>query len=623
MAISQNIIYRFIDESKANRRFDKRHVLAGLFVFVMIAVIAFFGAKNIKSSLAKANMSEFKAGNIISDEVMSASKTMTEQQIQDFLNSKNSCNRTAPSQNSYSTTGSKTGNQYRYHVVNSKYVCLSQEKFIPETGLPDYDNTGKGETAAHIIWQAANDYKINPQVLIVLLEKEQGLITDDWPNSIQYRSATGYGCPDTAACDSKYYGFKNQVINAASLFRTVLDGGWTNYTVGNNSIYYNPNPNCGSSVVNIENLATAALYRYTPYQPNAAAIAAYTGTATCGAYGNRNFYIYFSEWFGSTQAVGAYPLDDVEGADKNIEDGEYTIYSAMDKNFAIDIAGASSDNNANVQVFSNNGTKAQRFKFTYNGKGFYKINTETTTGKVFDVEGASMKSGANVMQCVENGGTNQLWKIVKNSDGSYSIRSKNSGMYLNVDSGAIKDGVNINVSSKNDSASQKFYITKYVEPKKEEVKEVINDSDKTVEEGNYTIISKQNGSMVIDVNGASPDECANVQVYSNNGTKAQKFEFKYDGNGYYKIYTSTTTGKLLDVEGASKLSGANVFQHSENGGANQLWKAVKNSDGTYTFITKISGNVLDVLGGIVAQGTNVGVSVNHDGDNQRFYLKKL
>src|SRR5574344_2500511 len=233
-----------------------------------------------------------------------------------------------------------------------------------------------------------------------------------------------------------------------------------------------------------------------------------------------------------------------------------------------------------------------------------------------------MKIGANVMQCIENGGTNQLWKIVKNSDGSYSIRSKNSGMYLNVDSSAIKDGVNINVSSKNDSASQKFYITKYVEPK-EEVKEVINDSDKTVEEGNYTIISKQNGSMVIDVNGASPDECANVQVYSNNGTKAQKFEFKYDGNGYYKIYTSTTTGKLLDVEGASKLSGANVCQHSENGGANQLWKAVKNSDGTYTFITKISGNVLDVLGGIVAQGTNVGVSVNHDGDNQRFYLKKL
>src|SRR5690606_38439795 len=97
-----------------------------------------------------------------------------------------------------------------------------------------------------------------------------------------------------------YYGLRNQVRLAASRFRTVLDGGWSNYPVGRNYILYNPSASCGGSYVNIENRATSALYRYTPYQPNRAALAAGYGTAPCGAYGNRNFYLFFKDWFGST-----------------------------------------------------------------------------------------------------------------------------------------------------------------------------------------------------------------------------------------------------------------------------------------------------------------------------------
>ena len=133
---------------------------------------------------------------------------------------------------------------------------------------------------------------------MVLIQKESSLITDPIPNNYDYRAMTGFGCPDTAPCDSKYYGFKNQIRKAAWLFREVLDGGWTNYPVGENYIQYNPNSGCGGSIVNVKNLATSALYRYTPYQPNAGAIAAGYGTAYCGAYGNRNFYLYFEDWFG-------------------------------------------------------------------------------------------------------------------------------------------------------------------------------------------------------------------------------------------------------------------------------------------------------------------------------------
>lgn len=270
---------------------NHRKSLTFLILGVFITIFSFtFLTKNFATHehpVQAATLDNFRPGNIISDYVMSNYNSMSEAEIQSFLKSKNHCNDTNISK------ATKYPNLH-YHIKDGHFVCLADELFGNGT---NYGGT-TGETAAHIIWQAAQDYHINPQVLLVLLQKEQGLITDTWPNHIQYRSATGYGCPDTAACNSEYYGFKNQISKAAQLFRTVLNGGWTNYPLGNNFIQYNPNKACGGSIVNIENLATSSLYRYTPYQPNAGALTAGTGTAYCGAYGNRNFYLYFSNWFG-------------------------------------------------------------------------------------------------------------------------------------------------------------------------------------------------------------------------------------------------------------------------------------------------------------------------------------
>ena len=271
------------------RRRDKRIWFVVLGVFVAAFLFTFLTQKFKDNEAADAaSLANFDPGYIISDYQMGNYNSMSEAEIQKFLTSKNPCSNT-----NYSYYQQLSANKsYTWHWANGHFVCLSEERF------GDGETIGSGDTAAHIIWQAAQDYKINPQVLIVLLQKETGLITDPIPNNGDYRKATGYGCPDTAACSSKYYGFKNQVRNAAALFRTVLDGGWTNYPLGNNYIQYNPNAACGGSVVNIRSLATSALYRYTPYQPNAGALAAGYGTASCGAYGNRNFYLYFEDWFG-------------------------------------------------------------------------------------------------------------------------------------------------------------------------------------------------------------------------------------------------------------------------------------------------------------------------------------
>lgn len=300
------------------RRRDKRiwYVVMGLFVAVFLFTFLtqkYKGSDGVKA----ASLAEFDPGYIISDYQMGNYNSMSEAEIQAFLTAKNSCGNI---NHSYYQQLTANNPGVIWHFDDGHFICLSEERF------GDGEAIGSGETAAHIIWQAAQDYEINPQVLIVLLQKETSLITDPIPNNYDYRKATGYGCPDTAACSSEYYGFKNQVRNAAALFSTVLNGGWTNYPLGKNYIQYNPNASCGGSVVNIRSLATSALYRYTPYQPNEGAIAAGYGTAYCGAYGNRNFYLYFEDWFGGITTDGYESMESPRYM-TNKESGELKYYT--------------------------------------------------------------------------------------------------------------------------------------------------------------------------------------------------------------------------------------------------------------------------------------------------------
>lgn len=271
------------------RRRDHRLKYLILGLFTAVGSLAFLVGHLRSDEVDAASLANFDPGFIISDYTMSNYNSMTQAEIQAFLTSKNPCNNR---DYSYYQALSASNPNVQWHWKDGHFVCISEELF------GDGMVIGEGKTAAQIIYETAQEYKINPQVLLVLIQKESSLITDPIPNNYDYRTMTGFGCPDTAPCDAKYFGFKNQIRKAAWLFREVLDGGWTNYPLGENYVQYNPNAGCGGSIVNIRSLATSALYRYTPYQPNAGAIAAGYGTAYCGAYGNRNFYLYFEDWFG-------------------------------------------------------------------------------------------------------------------------------------------------------------------------------------------------------------------------------------------------------------------------------------------------------------------------------------
>lgn len=248
------------------------------------ASIAKAAVDPVSAGMVKSTLAGFEAGNIISDAVFTNAGTMSEAQIQAFFNSKvSSC--------------------------QSGYVCIKDFRITSVTRPADAYCDGytgaANESAARIIYRVAQSCNINPQVLIVMLQKEQGLITHTWPSAWRYNIALGQGCPDTAPCDPNYIGFFHQIYGAARQMQIYMEGKWFQwYAPGRTwNILYNPNANCGSSPVYIANKATSALYYYTPYQPNAAAMRAGYGEGDgCSAYGNRNFYNYFTDWFGSTQA---------------------------------------------------------------------------------------------------------------------------------------------------------------------------------------------------------------------------------------------------------------------------------------------------------------------------------
>ena len=225
----------------------------------------------------------FTAGNIISDANFFNPHAMTTDQIQRFLNQHNCQPQdSAPClSDMHLDTPSVAASSGRCRALQAEHQ----------------------QRASTMIAAIANACTINPRVLLVLVQKEQSLITR--PSVAGYLKATGYACPDTAACDAQYFGLFNQVYRAAWQFReyTLHPHEWR-YRIGTNEIHYHPDVRCGSSRVMIVNQATANLYNYTPYQPNSETLLHPQGpSGTCSTYGNLNFFRIFTAWFGDPRVV--------------------------------------------------------------------------------------------------------------------------------------------------------------------------------------------------------------------------------------------------------------------------------------------------------------------------------
>ena len=576
------------------------------FLFAFVAAFTFLTLKLPQLSSA-ASLDNFRPGNIISDYTMGNYESMNLEEIDAFLHQKGNCNDT-------DTVKASWYPSLHYHIENGHFVCLADERFA--TSGSNYgdllQDDEPSQSAAEIIYEVSQAYKINPQVLIVLLEKEQGLISDSWPNSIQFRSATGFGCPDTAPCDSGYYGLKNQLESAAWLFRTVLDGGWTNYPLGENYIYYNPNHDCGGSIVNIENLATSSLYRYTPYQPNAAALAAGYGTATCGAYGNRNFYLFFSDFFSDP----AYTEPQVSIQNAELPNGEYKIISFISQDLHLTF----------FEEHLSNSSTPQNWQIEQQDDSYLilqgdKVLIANNNGKI------ALESKS------EENDDSQKWIINQNEDQTYTIYSKKYLTVLDVDNASTENGTLVKLYKQwgDNNSAQKWWLEKIEKTEKVEapsdadadVGSDNNGETPTAEEdftGDYYILSGIN-NQAIDVYGGGTANGTNVWIYPHSANNQAQIWRITKQNDYYTII-NPNSGKALDVNNGAITSNSNVQIYEPNNTCAQQWNIVQNSDGSVSIKNACEpSQVLDVQD----YNTNIQIYIAWGDNNsaQKWWLEKI
>lgn len=233
----------------------------------------------------------FNPNKLIEDKVFSDTQTFGGPEgIQRFLEIKNS-------------VLANTAPEFLVKLKEPVATILKQGLEDPQPAL------GRLRTAAELIWDASRQSGLNPQVILVTLEKEQSLITGR-KNATEAQlqkaldRALGFDCPDSGGCGNLFPGFYYQLFGnfdadgnrylgaTKSLMKSFnTDGGRgpqvkgavakVGDTINIDNTQGPPYNAPAESLITLGNRATAALYRYTPHVFN----------------GNYNFWKFFQDWF--------------------------------------------------------------------------------------------------------------------------------------------------------------------------------------------------------------------------------------------------------------------------------------------------------------------------------------
>lgn len=291
---------------------------------------------------------------------------------------------------------------------------------------------------------------------------------------------------------------------------------------------------------------------------------------------------------------------------QTISDGIYSIKSALNNNYVLDITSSSIENGGNLEIWTNGSTANQKFSVKYLGNGYYTLQA-IHSGKYIDVPGSAKEIGTNVAQWQYHGGNNQQWVIKDAGDGYYNIISRCNGLYLDITQSKASNGTNVGLWTKNDCLNQKFKFEKPVDLKGEQ----------TITNGTYIISSALNNSYVIDIPGSSKNNGECIELWRNGLTDNQKFDISYIGNGYYTI-KAVHSGKALEIANGSTILGTKVTQYTANSSDAQKWIIKDAGDGYYYIISKNSELYMEVIGEEAKAGANIAIRNYSGAKAQKF-----
>ena len=303
-----------------------------------------------------------------------------------------------------------------------------------------------------------------------------------------------------------------------------------------------------------------------------------------------------------------------------MSNGTYEIISSLNSNKILDIKDGSKASGAHAQIYSWNGTQAQRFEIHKNQNGYYTIkNTGSNLYVGISTNWNTMGNYNSLIQGVNASSKAAQFIFTRNSNGQWIISSAWDSRYVFDLNGAnLDNGNKVQIYTQNGTSAQAWKLLK-VSNSREEIDDLAQKNKNTLTDGTYTINSTLNTSYVLDVNGGSKVNFGNIQLYQSNGTLAQGWKVSHDSKGYVTLI-NIGSGKAIDVKDGSAYNGQNISQYTSNNTYAQKWIVVQEGNGFKIISALNTSYVLDLNSALVKNYQNIQTYKSNDTLAQRWYF---
>jgi hypothetical protein len=248
-------------------------------------------------------------------------------------------------------------------------------------------------------------------------------------------------------------------------------------------------------------------------------------------------------------------------------DGRYWIIN-VNSGLVLDIYGSGIKDGAAIIQWTKKPVDATRLATfnqlwipIQNTDGTYTIVSALNQNYVMDVYGGGKADGAQLILWVANGQNNQKWNLDEITqplaEGTYFIQTADRGhRSLDIYGGSTKPGATMLLWDFHGRSNQQFVLD-YIEST-----------------GYYTITLSHTGQS-IDVYGSSTKAGAQVIQWTLHGRFNQQWDISLDPVSGNYFLRSATTGLSLDVYGGNTQGNGQIITWSHHGRVNQQWQLTK------------------------------------------------
>ena len=296
-------------------------------------------------------------------------------------------------------------------------------------------------------------------------------------------------------------------------------------------------------------------------------------------------------------------IEDIEGK-QTLEDGVYSITSAINNNISFDVKGEAS-NEAGIILNNKTDEWSQLWRVKYLGNGYYSIISYADERKILDVKGGQSSNGTKIQLYNSNNTNSQKW-IIHEENGYYNIISSIDKMYVDVKDGKISKNSVIQIYHGNGTDAQKFMFNKVSVPQ--------------ISDGYYTLNSALDEKKVVTVNSNLTFNGIESDLRTDLDINSQKWYIEYLQDGYYVIKSGVLGEYVLDVKNGGTTNGTKVQLYTSNKSDAQKWYIKDAGDGYYYLIAKHSNKYMDVAGGKTADGTQIQTYSGNETNSQKFKI---